>query len=145
MMQILVHKIGCGIAMAAICHATVFGPLPANAGVEDRSFELQRIELADRAEKILMSRGICRSKSECRFQQHLFVSPANAGLSIQIFAVNDRLVIAQIVRECADQFFQLGSRANIYVDVYEVTKQTQLAEPFWKAGKASTTIKFVRP
>ena len=145
MREMLVHKFDFGIAIAAICHATVFDPLPANAGVEDRSFELQRIELADRAEKILVSRGICRSKSECRFQQHLFVSPAKAGISIQIFAVNDRLVIAQIVRECADQFFQLGSRANIYVDVYEVTKQTQLAEPFWKAGKASTTIKFVRP
>ena len=145
MMQILVHKIGCGIAMAAICHATFFGPLPANAGVEDRSFELQRIELADRAEKILVSRGICRSISDCRFRQHLIVSPSKAGISIEIFAVNDRLAIAQIVRECADQFFQLGSKANIYVDVYEVTKQTQLAEPFWKAVKASTTINFVRP
>ena len=145
MREMLVHNFVFGIVIASICYAMAFDPLPANAGVEDRSFELQRIELADRAEKILMSRGICRSKSECRFQQHLFVSPANAGLSIQIFAVNDRLVIAQIVRECADQFFQLGSRANIYVDVYEVTKQTQLAEPFWKAVKASTTINFVRP
>ena len=145
MKQIRVDKYVLGMAFATICYVMLFEPLPVNAGVEDRSFEFQRLDMAERAEKILISHGICRSISDCRFRQHLFVSPIKAGISVQIYAVNDHLAIAQIVRECADQFFQPGPRANIYVDVYEVTKQTQLAEPFWKAGKASTTINFVRP
>ena len=113
----------------------------ANSG-EDRSYEKERLLLAERIEKILIAGGACRSIKDCRERKLLFVSPAKKGLAISTYGVSDVDVLHQIAGEAAKVFYTTG-KISIEVEHFLFTKEDEL-KSFFKLGKPFVTIKLER-
>lgn len=113
----------------------------ANSG-EDRSYEKERLLLAERIEKILITSRVCQSIKECRERKLLFVSPAKKGLAISTYGVNDVDVLHQIAEEAVKVFYATG-KISIEVEHFLFTKEDEL-KLFFNRGKPFVTIKLER-
>lgn len=113
----------------------------ANSG-EDRSYETERLLLAEQIEQLLITRGVCQSLKDCRERKLFFVSPARKGLAIATYGVSDVDVLRQIDEDAIKLFYRTKT-LSIEIEHFLFTKEEAL-KSFFKHGKPFVTIKLER-
>jgi hypothetical protein len=114
----------------------------ATAGTEDRTFELQRLELVEKVERILINNKICQSKSDCQGKKLAFISPADSGINVKTYGFDNADALQQIITECARYFFESNGVMKITIEIFSVTKQVELNAHFWKAIRPTMNVQF---
>lgn len=114
------------------------------AGIEDRSFERQRLELVSKIEKILIEGGVCKDKADCQKKKLVYVSPGKSGINIQIYSINYPVILKKIVAECSGYFFEFDGAMNIDIEVFGFNKDDDVSRAFWHSRKSNMEVKFNR-
>lgn len=114
------------------------------AGIEDRSFERQRLELVTKIERILIDGGICKDKADCQKKKLAYVSPAKSGINIQIYSTNNPTILQKITTECSGYFFEFDGAMSIDIEVFNFSKNEDVSRPFWRSRQSTMEVKFNR-
>jgi len=112
------------------------------AGTEDRSFEKQRLDVAEKIEKILIADNICKSKTDCFSKKLVFATPKESGIGIQLYAPIGKASLLKILHECSNYFVASNIKMNIEVEMFDVTKDEELNLPIWQFTKPAATVRF---
>ena len=101
------------------------------ACVEDRSFEKQRLELANKTQQILIDQDICSSVKDCQQKQLFFLGPISSGISVQLFGVSNEKALSKLLCAYSEKFISSGGKMRITIKIYSATKEEDLVLPFW--------------
>lgn len=123
-------------AMLAILSAQTI-----NAG-EDRKYEQDRLYLAEKIEKILISEKTCDSVRECRNKQFTFVSPATKGIAIATYGLTSHVVLQKIAEEAITVFYA-HEDMTLEIEHFSFTKMEEL-NFYFRTKKPFIIIKMER-
>lgn len=107
---------------------------------ENRSFEQERLQLIRDFHSYLISTKACKDLKDCQQKQLLFVSPAQDGISIQIWNHPTSDPTEAEIKTALSTFNLNKKIKTISIDFFKVSKQQSLKEPFWKKTSADTEI-----
>jgi hypothetical protein len=124
-----------GIFFALSCFRVIAG--------EGRDFEDVRLDFAKNGEKILIKNGECKSIVECRKKQLMFVSPANNGISIQLWGGVGDKTVEEFSREALELFLK-NEGMNVELKIFSLERLSAAGKPFWVAVKPKILIDFKR-
>ena len=99
--------------------------------VEDRTFEKQRLELANKTQQILIDHEICSNVKDCQQKEPFFLSPIYSGISVQLYGVLSKQALSELFCAYSEAFISSGGKMRITLQVYSVTKEEDLVLPFW--------------
>jgi len=111
------------------------------AGFEDRTYEVQRLELVHSINEVMVKGGLCSSNNDCNKKQLLFASPGRSGVNVDLYGVSDYAVLKDIAAICVEMFFRHSGEMSITLRAFEVSKTEDLKRPFWKSRKPYINIK----
>lgn len=129
---------------AGVFILVALSPLLVYAGAEDRRYEDERLKLSAEIYDILMRQGKCSSVADCQNMQPVFVSPRTGGITVQIWGIDDSIVLQSIAVACMTVFFRNTSIETISMDIYSIRKKDALALPMWKLSRPIQMINFER-
>lgn len=113
------------------------------AGTEDRTFERQRLELAEKIKIILIADNICKSSADCTNRKLVFASPRDSGIGIQLFAPIGKSSLLKILHECSNYFINFDRKMNLEIEMFDITKEDELSRPIWQFTKPIAIIHFI--
>lgn len=105
--------------------------------VEDRTYEKERLEMAEIIEKILIEKNLCKSKIDCQKKDYFYVSPFKSGISIGTYAVLSDEALMRIT-EASSSMFHSHKNMNIVMSGYEITQEEEMKylfrgpDPFYR-------------
>jgi len=112
------------------------------AGIEDRTYERQRLELVEKIESILIGNNVCQSKPDCQAKKITFISPASSGVSIRLYGLKNTEALQQIIVECSQYFLKSKGGMQIEIELFGITKEAELNKRFWESVKPLMSIQF---
>jgi|LZQO01.1.fsa_nt_gb hypothetical protein len=112
------------------------------AGFEDRTYEVQRLELVRSINEIMVKGGLCSSDNDCNKKQLMFASPGRSGVDIGLYGVSDVAIVRSITDVCVAMFFRHSGAMSITIEVYQMSKAEDLRRPFWRSRSPYMEIKF---
>lgn len=113
-------------------------------GEEDHTFDEQRDDGMKAAIQLLIAGNICASKNDCYRKDIIFCSPKALGFSIEIYEISDRDLLEKIARVFTEKFYATSGMMQLQVRAYSITKQQDMARPFWKTRDETLHIEMKR-
>ncbi len=104
---------------------------------EDRTFEKQRLDIAEKIDRIVVGKKICPGNTSCRGRNVFFVSPYPDGISIQTYGINSTEALGEIANLAVEEFMS-NRGMNIILSAYSISKEEEMksfisfVDPFYK-------------
>ena len=98
----------------------------AAAGFEDRTFERERLQIADEIGEILVNKGVCKGRRINCGGEIYFVGPMIGGIEITTYGILDMAIIREIVSKVMI-LFEHNERIKIEMYCYEIAKQESVS------------------
>jgi hypothetical protein len=107
---------------------------------EDRRFEEQRLQVAERVSSVLAEERVCASRADCRKRNLFFVSPATNGIAIELRTISDPSVIQKLLGESARAYVASGGHMRVTVEFYAEDKMKAVKRSILSREKATLSV-----